>query len=225
MNKSKMLRIALSALILPDLVLGGTHNLPVTFITPAVAAASPGRNAERTRTQPLCSKKKGSATAATKKIQVKMLKHVAGTGQAGQVVMVTPAFYNNKLRPTKSAEMITDEQVQKEQATAAAAEKETKGKATQLKEKLSDFTLTVTRKAGPDGKLFGGIGPKVVADELKSHVGDDFLGNKGVKISGLLSSDRKKIRGDIKQTGEYGVSIELTKGISAEFSLVVQAET
>ena len=80
--------------------------------------------------------------AATKKVQVKLLKHVAGTGQAGEVVMVTPAFFNNKLRPTKSAKIISDEDVESERAEAEALAESTKATATELQEKISEMILT-----------------------------------------------------------------------------------
>jgi large subunit ribosomal protein L9 len=167
----------------------------------------------------------GSSSTASKKIQVKMLKHVAGTGQAGDVVMVTPAFFNNKLRPTKSAEVISDEEVAREQAQAASLEKEVNSKATQLKEKLSELTLTIRRKAGPDGQLFGGIGPKVIIEELRKETNDEFLDRKGVKVLSLLDPDGKKMRGDIKHIGDYGASISLTKDISVKFTISVDAES
>lgn len=170
----------------------------------------------------LYSKKKKAAPAAAKKIQVKMLKHVAGTGQAGQVVNVTPAFFNNKLRPTKSAVVISDEQVEQEEAAAAAEAKEKREKAEALKEKIAAITLTITRKAGPDGQLFGGIGPKVIVEELKSRIEDDYLSSKSVKITAVTDEDGKKMRGDIKHTGNFGATIALSKDISARLPIVVE---
>jgi large subunit ribosomal protein L9 len=173
-------------------------------------------------TSTVLSAKKTVAAAGSKKIQVRLLKYVAGTGDAGQVIMVTPAFFSNKLRPTKSAVIISDEQVEKDEAVKTAADKGRKEKANELKDRLSELTLTVSRKAGPDGHLFGGIGPKVVIEELKNQVGDEFLGSKGVKVASLLDGNGKKLSGDIKQTGEFGATITLAKDISAQISIVVE---
>ena len=139
--------------------------------------------------------------------------------------MVTPAFFQNKLRPTQSAEVISDEQVEREQEEAAAAKAELQQKANALKEELSDFTLSISRKAGPDGQLFGGIGQKVIADELKKQKIGDLFGKRGVKITSLMDGEGKKMRGDIKHTGEFRARLALTKDIDAQLSIAVKAET
>ena len=169
--------------------------------------------------------KKKTTPAAVKKIQVKMLKYLEGTGHVGEVVMVTPAFFNNKLRPTSSAVIISDEEVAKERAEGEALEKETNAKAESLKERMEDLCLKLKRKAGPDGQLFGGIGPKTIMDELNQVLADDFLHHKGVKIAAITDSDGKDLRGDIKHTGEFGATLSLTKDISSTFAIIVDAES
>jgi large subunit ribosomal protein L9 len=170
----------------------------------------------------LASKKKN---AATTKIQVKMLKFVAGTGIVGEVIQVTPAFYHNKLLPTRSAELISNEEMKQEQAQMAADEKATREKANELKEKLSGITLQIKRTAGPDGHLFGGIGPKAIVEELKTMIVDDFLDKKGVKVLAITDEEGKKLRGDIKETGSFSAGISLTKDISAKIEIVVSPES
>jgi large subunit ribosomal protein L9 len=155
-----------------------------------------------------------------------MLKYVAGTGSVGDVVLVTPPYFQNKLRPQQSAEIISDDEVRQEQAEAAATEKATKLKANELKEKLDETTLTIQRTAGPDGQLFGGIGAKAVVDEIKLQLtDDDFLDHKGVKILAFNDDEGKKMRGDIKHTGSYGATIALTKDVSVKINIVVVAES
>ena len=154
---------------------------------------------------------------------MKLLKHVAGTGQAGDVIQVTPAFFNNKLRPTNSAAIISDEEVAKERAEGEEMEREINEKAKELQATLSETTLTLTRKAGPEGQLFGGIGPKVIMSELEKVNGSKFLSQKWVKISEILDENGKKMRGDIKHTGSFGARINLKKDISAKFAIEVVA--
>ena len=173
----------------------------------------------------LSAKKKTAAPAASKKIQVKLLKHVAGTGQAGDVVLVTPPFFNNKLRPTKSATLISDEQVKMEKDEAALAEKERQTKAAAIKEQVEGSALVVTRKAGPDGQLFGGIGAKIIMEELKASTGEsDFLDSKPVKITQLMDDNGKKMRGDIKHTGSFTANLSLMKDVVAKVAIEVKAE-
>lgn len=162
--------------------------------------------------------------AKAKKIQVRLLKPVSGTGQKGDVVQVTPAFFQNKLRPTHLAEIITDQEVQEMESERAAAENEERQRASALKDELLEMTISIKRKVGPDGQLFGGIGPKVIMDELQNVVNDDFLKQKSVKITAIMDGDGKKMRDDIKHVGEFGVEIVLSKGISSEFNISVQPE-
>jgi large subunit ribosomal protein L9 len=171
----------------------------------------------------LASKKKAAA-AATKKIQVRLLKYIHGTGLAGEVINVTPAFYQNKLRPQKLAELISDEEVKVEKVRVAAVEKATREKANELKEKLTGLTLQIKRTSGPDGKLFGGIGSKAIMDEIKTIIVDDFLDGKGVKVQAITDEEGNKLQGDIKHTGNFGATIALTPDISATIEMVVASE-
>ena len=93
-----------------------------------------------------------------------------------------------------------------------------------MQEKLGETTLVLSRKAGPDGQLFGGIGPKIVMAQLQDEIGDDYLGEKWVKVSEMLDEKGKKIRGDIKHTGDFGARISLKKDVSAKIKILVKAE-
>jgi large subunit ribosomal protein L9 len=177
------------------------------------------------------SKRKGASgsaapSPATKKIQVKLLKYVAGIGQKGDIVRVSPSVLNNLLRPSQAAQAITDEEVQKELADAAAHDREIDRSATLLKKEIEEMTLSIARKAGPDGKLFGGIGPKVIIDELKSKLGSSasLLDSKGVKILSIVDADGVKVQGDVKRVGPFGATIALTKDISAKLQAEVRSE-
>jgi ribosomal protein L9 len=197
---------------------------PTEIAFARIQAISNGYGVYPSSNTALNGKKKSSGPAVTKKVQVKLLKHVAGSGQAGDVIQVTPAFFNNKLRPTKSATLISDDEVEKERSEGEEKGKEIKAKATELQAKLSETTLTFSRKAGPEGHLFGGIGPKAIMSELQGLGEEDFLGQKWVKISEVLDENGKKIRGDIKHTGEFAARVVLAKDISAEFAILVKAE-
>jgi len=166
------------------------------------------------------------AAVASKKFQVKMLKSVPGTGQKGEIVNVTPAFFNNKLRPTQSAEVISDDEVEEERARQAAQEAEIRAEATALQEELQAETLTMHRKAGPDGQLFGGIGAKAIMEEIQSHFSahKEFLERKNVKVLALTDENDKKMRGDIKHTGDFSAQISLSKDVKATVKITVVTE-
>mmetsp|Transcript_14089 Transcript_14089/g.21518 ORF Transcript_14089/g.21518 Transcript_14089/m.21518 type:complete len:241 (-) Transcript_14089:272-994(-) len=172
---------------------------------------------------PFAKKQKAGGTAR-KKIQVKMLKHVAGTGQAGQVVMVTPAFFNNKLRPSASAEMISDEEVEKAEQKAKADKELKMNVAKAAQEELEGFTLVIKRKAGPEGNLFGGVGAKAIVTELDKQLPNKLWKSKGVKIVSVVDEADKKVKGDIKHVGKFSASINLTSDTVGKINISLEAE-
>jgi ribosomal protein L9 len=238
-----------------------THSQPLSWFVPQTtpqppptraAAASPSRASTPVLGAALHAKKKGggggsgassssTTTTATKKIQVKLLKHVAGTGQAGDVILVTPAFYNNKLRPTKSAQLISNDEVQQELAARQQQQAAMQARAMAIKELLeiensgSAPFLKLARKAGPGGQLFGGIGVKCLVQELQNRLEKDelldddlrdFLKSKGIKITTIVDAKSgEALSSDIKHTGDYSATIALTAtGESAKFDISVTAE-
>ena len=98
-------------------------------------------------------KKRGAAAVKGGKVQVKMLKYVEGTGRVGEVVSVSPAYWENKLKKTKSAVMITDDEVQAEKVEEDAARRASLEKANELKSKISEMEIIISKKSGPNGKL------------------------------------------------------------------------
>lgn len=186
----------------------------------------------------LFSKKKTASTSsasASSKVQVRLLQHIAGTGQAGEVILVTPAFYNNKLRPQHLAEPISDDEVKAMKAKQSAQQQATLEAANRLQEQLShdgdggdNFVLTFSdNKTGPDGKkLFGGISSNKVLQHLQEMVGDPYLTQKQVKVLEITSTETgEKLRGDIKETGAYVVKLQLTKDIPVEIQVEVEASS
>lgn len=105
-------------------------------------------------------------------MKVVLLKDVKGTGKKGDVVNVADGFGKNFLLKNgfaKSADSsaINENSLQK-QAKAFHAEEERKA-AVSLAEKLKDVTLTVAVKCGENGKIFGAVTSKEIADRLKQQ--------------------------------------------------------
>ena len=157
-----------------------------TITTPMRTMTSTTSASTSTSTTALFGKKKKKDTtisnSSVNKIQVKLLQHIAGTGQAGDVIMVNPIFFDNKLRPQKLARKINDDEVQNDIATNQENTKQCNKEATTIVQILgidsessssssssSKYTLSfLDNQTGPDGlKLFGGIGPKKLLDALK----------------------------------------------------------
>ena len=79
-----------------------------------------------------------------------------------------------------------------------------------LSEKLEGSTITIERKAGSTGRIFGSITTLQIANALKE---------KGFEV------DRRKIvSDDIKELGTYAANVNLFKDITANISIEVVGE-
>lgn len=90
------------------------HNIQKVVVT----SSSPSSSSTKLYARP----KKIAGTKGGK-IQVKLLKTMPGTGNQGDVILVTPAFFENKLRKTNSAKKITDAEVKTENKEKQEKEK------------------------------------------------------------------------------------------------------
>ena len=102
-------------------------------------------------------------------MKVVLLENVKGQGKKGEVINVSEGYARNFLFPKKLAREATNAALNdlKGQQEAFAYKKETElNEATQMKEKLSTLTVTVTAKAGANGKLFGSVTNKDIAEAL-----------------------------------------------------------
>jgi len=189
-------------------------------------------------TQPVSSKKG--------KIQVVLLETVPKVGQSGDVVFVSSAIFQNQLKRSNKARLISEEEVQAMEAEKLAAEKEMLEEAIKTKqmleeamvEKISDaeqcatdgddicgVALEMKRKAGPEGNLFGGVNPKMVMDALKQAYPEGSWEGRQVKLTDVKDSDGKDVKKkDIKHTGDYTVSVTLGKGVDVTFILSILEE-
>lgn len=141
-----------------------------------------------------------------------LTKDVKGTGKAGEVVKVSNGYARNMLLPKGLAREATEGNVrslEKQKAIAEEKRQEQKAAAEKQAEKLEKIVVTVETKGGENGKLFGSITSKDIADALEKQEG--------------ISLDKKKIvmDGPIKQAGETTVTVKLFQDVSAEMKVKV----
>lgn len=177
------------------------------------------------------------------KIQIKMLASVPQIGQAGDIVFVSSAVFQNQLQRQKKARLISAEEValieaEKQQEEAEATQKaidtkkmmeeamlESIGEECSTDQDICGVALTMARKAGPEGNLFGGINPKMIMDELANTFPDGSWEGKQVKLTDMKDSDGKDVKKkDIKHTGEYTCVVKLGNDVDVTFILSVVAE-
>jgi len=144
-------------------------------------------------------------------MKVILKEHIEGVGHLGDVMEVSDGFARNFLLPRKKALEASPRNVKEfEHATRLLAEKAKKEKV-ELEvhaKKISAVSLTITMKAGKDGKLFGSVTSKDI---------EEGLAEKGVTI------DRKKIQltQPIKALGTVTVPIKLHRDVTATVSVEV----
>jgi large subunit ribosomal protein L9 len=147
--------------------------------------------------------------------QAILLEDVEQLGQRGEPVDVSPGYLRNYLIPRKLAAPATPgalEQAQRRQAEIEKAEKTRAEREEQAASLLSKTVLTIYQRAGEDGKLFGSVGAKEIADAIQDA--------RDLRI------DRRKIRLEqpIREIGTHMVEIELTDGAIATVKTIVTEE-
>lgn len=134
-------------------------------------------------------------------------------GQIGDIVKVAPGYARNYLLPKGLAIEATEKNAKAlEHAKRQLAYKKNKAleSAKALIAKLEAVTVTLSHKAGEEGKLFGSVTTMEIAEFLKAQ---------GFDI------DRKKIvlADAIKQVGEYTLAVKIHPEIAASIKVVVTA--
>lgn len=182
-------------------------------------------------TTPLFAKKsraggaKGAPVLKNGKLQVKLLKYVPGTGNIGDVILVAPAFFENKLKKTNSAKIVTDEEVANEKEKLDANQKQREAAAAEMQEKLNEMKVVFEKKAGPEGHLFGGIKAKDILNELKTKFPKgSAIEGKAVKVLKMKDEEGNIVNHDIKEVGDYTVTISLMADVRADVSISVQTK-
>lgn len=140
---------------------------------------------------------------------------VKGQGKKGQLVDVSDGYARNFLLPKGLAKEATKSNINVMEGQAASAEyhrqKELE-EAQQTADKIKELKVTLTAKAGENGKLFGSITTKDVADALTMQ--------HHIKI------DKKKfvLPDGIKTLGVTCVDIKIHPGVVAKLNVEVKAQ-
>ena len=148
-------------------------------------------------------------------MQVILLEKIRNLGSLGDKVKVKPGFGRNFLIPQGKAVPATAANVSKFEARRAELEKAAKenlASAQARAEVLSTLALEIKTKASDEGKLFGSIGVRDVADAIAAQ--GQTVNKSEVQLPGGL----------IRQTGEYSVMIQLHSDVVANVKLVVMPE-
>jgi large subunit ribosomal protein L9 len=144
--------------------------------------------------------------------QAILLQDVEDLGSRGESVDVSPGYLRNYLLPRKLAQAATKaslEEAERRREASERTERESAERAQETAALLSKTVLTIHHRAGEDGKLFGSVTSKEIAD--------------GIRDARDLKIDRRKIRLEepIHEIGTYMVEIELPGGATASVKTIV----
>lgn len=148
-------------------------------------------------------------------MQIILMEKIANLGQLGDIVNVKSGFARNYLIPQGKAKRATEQaiaefqsrraELEKIQATALAA-------AQAIAAKLDGLLVQISQKVGSDGKLFGSVTNANIAEAL---------------VAQGFTVERSMIRmpnGQLKQVGDYPLTIALNSDVSAKITVSVLGE-
>lgn len=148
-------------------------------------------------------------------MEIILLEKVDNLGNLGDRVNVKAGYGRNFLIPSGKATPATEEQVKLFEARRAELEKtaaEVLATAQARREQLADMSVTITAKAGEEGKLFGSVGTHDIAEAITAA---------GVAV------ERSEVRlpeGAFRMLGEFAVQLHLHSDVDAEIRLIIEAE-
>lgn len=147
-------------------------------------------------------------------MKVILMQDVKGLGKKGDVKNAADGYARNVLLPKGLAvEANAQNMSELNSKTEAAAhhKAEEKAAAEANKKKIDGKTVCVQAKAGENGKLFGAVTSKELAELLKQEYG--------------INIDKKKISApDMKTIGTYSFDVKLYQGVIAKMSAEISAK-
>ena len=148
-------------------------------------------------------------------MHVILLEKVANLGNLGDKVSVKSGYGRNFLIPFGKAVPANKANTEAFEARRTELEKaaaDKLGTAAKRAEEMAEIELTLTAKAGDEGKLFGSIGPRDLAEAITSA---------GVKVA---KSEIRLADGPIRAVGEYDVGVQLHTDVAATIKVFIEAE-
>lgn len=148
-------------------------------------------------------------------MQIILLEKVENLGSLGSQVNVRPGYARNFLFPQGKAVPATKANIAEFDARRAELEAQAAAKladAESRKAKIEEIEVSVAVRAGDEGKLFGSLGTRDIAD---------LVSQAGVEVT---KSEVRLPNGPIRNVGEFDVAIHLHPEVNATLKLIVVAE-
>lgn len=147
-------------------------------------------------------------------MKVILTEDVPNLGKKGSVANVSDGYARNYLFPRKlavEANKANMDKLNKEKAAEEERVRHEMNEARVLAKRLENIEVTLKVKAGENGKLFGSVTSKDIADAIKEQHGID------------LDKRRIDLKDAIKTTGVFEMSVKLYQGIDADIKVRVES--
>ena len=148
-------------------------------------------------------------------MEVILLKKVGHLGDLGEKVSIRPGYGRNYLIPQGYAVPATEANLKAFEERRAELEQEA-AQALAVAEgrrgQLDDLTVTIARKAGDEGRLFGSVGAVDIVDAVRAM---------GLE---LQKQEVRLPKGPFRAAGEYEVAVHLHPEVDANIKLEVVPE-
>ena len=149
-------------------------------------------------------------------MQIILLDKVANLGGLGDNVTVKSGYARNLLFPQGKAVPATKANIEKFEARRAELEAKLAADLAAANDRAAKVAalgeVTIASKAGDEGKLFGSVGTRDIADAITEA---------GVKVS---KAEVKLPNGTLRETGEFEIDLQLHAEVIATVKVVVIAE-
>ena len=148
-------------------------------------------------------------------MKVILLADVKKLGKKDQTIEVSDGYANNFLFPRRLAVQVTKKSVEvleNQQEERRENDAKAKAAAQELAKRLETTSLTFKVKTGREGKLFGAISLKQVAEELNKQYSIDI--------------DKRKFldKGPLDELGYHHLKVELYKGVVGQIHVHLEGE-
>jgi len=135
-------------------------------------------------------------------------------GNRGEIVSVKPGYARNFLLPKQLAMPVTagaERLLAQEKKKYEARQNSAKEEAVKLKEAIEAVALTLRKKAGEKGTLFGAVTPTDIVEALKPHA---------------ITLDKRKLdmHEPVKMLGDFTIAVRLHREVSAKLKLTIVKE-
>jgi large subunit ribosomal protein L9 len=148
-------------------------------------------------------------------MEIILLEKIANLGNLGDKVTVKPGYGRNFLIPKGKAVRASAEKLAEFEQRRAELEKKAADELAAAKaraEALSKLAVTIKQKSGDEGRLYGSVGAKDIADAVTAA---------GVKVE---KNEVRLAGGPIRQIGDYEIKVHVHADVDAVVALKIAGE-